>query len=138
MSDPLIPPNDRQCKTTADLPTFVAALRKLGSETDSRAFAKRWSVRRTDPNFWSFSDSLHERFAREQPLDAGVLDYNRLENRWAECCPSCQTLEALPTSESSMPLQACECPLVQTVPVMWWTALGRQEPVGQLDWRRDT
>jgi hypothetical protein len=65
----------------AQLPAMSAALRELRSEADYAAFAQRWAVRRTDPAFWAFSDTVHERYAREQPLEAGVLDYNRLENR---------------------------------------------------------
>jgi hypothetical protein len=64
-----------------ELPAMTQALRGLRSEEDYAAFSKRWAVRRTDPSFWAFSDAMHERYAARQPLEAGVLDYNRLENR---------------------------------------------------------
>ena len=32
-------------------------------------------------DFWAFSDRLNADYARAQPLAAGILDYNRLENR---------------------------------------------------------
>lgn len=65
----------------SDLPAFTAAMGRLGSEADYAAFSARFAVRRTDPGFWAFSDALHAAYAREQPLAAGILDYNRLENR---------------------------------------------------------
>ena len=64
-----------------ELPALIAALRGLRSEADYAAFTRRWAVRRDDPGFWAYSDALARRYAREQPLEAGVLDYNRLENR---------------------------------------------------------
>lgn len=64
-----------------ELPAFTEALARLASEADYAAFSERFAVRRTDPGFWAFSDVLHTAYAREQPLAAGILDYNRLENR---------------------------------------------------------
>jgi hypothetical protein len=64
-----------------DLPAFTEAMSRLGSAQDYGAFSARFAVRRTDPGFWAFSDALHTAYAREQPLAAGILDYNRLENR---------------------------------------------------------
>jgi len=66
---------------TSDLPAFTAALAALGSSADYDAFAARFAVRRTDPGFWDFSDALYAAYQREQPGEAGILDYNRLENR---------------------------------------------------------
>ena len=65
----------------AELPALTAAIRQLRSEADYASFAKRWAVRRTSPDFWAFSDALAARYRKEQPLEAGVLDYNRFENR---------------------------------------------------------
>ena len=67
--------------TAAELPAMTEAIRRLRSEADYTAFVERWGVRRTSPNFWAVSDAVHERYARDQPLEAGVLDFNRLENR---------------------------------------------------------
>jgi len=64
-----------------ELPAFTEALGRLASEADYAAFSERFAVRRTDPGFWAFSDALSAAYLREQPLDAGILDYNRLENR---------------------------------------------------------
>ncbi|MFC5608587.1 fatty acid cis/trans isomerase [Variovorax soli] len=64
-----------------ELPAFTEALGRLASETDYAAFSQRFAVRRTAADFWAFSDALNDAYAREQPLAAGILDYNRLENR---------------------------------------------------------
>ena len=64
-----------------DLPAFEAAIRGLASEADYRALADRFAIRRTSPGFWAASDALHEAWRKATPLEAGLLDYNRLENR---------------------------------------------------------
>lgn len=64
-----------------DLPAFTEALGKLASEADYTAFSGRFAVRRTNPGFWAFSDAMLAAYLHEQPLHAGILDYNRLENR---------------------------------------------------------
>jgi hypothetical protein len=38
-------------------------------------------VRRTDGRFWAHSDALRAAYDRWAPRDAGLFDYNRLENR---------------------------------------------------------
>ena len=64
-----------------ELPAFVDAVAALGSQADYAALAARFAVRRTDAAFWAFSDALNGDYAAAQPLAAGILDYNRLENR---------------------------------------------------------
>lgn len=63
------------------LPEFIAAVAGLTGEADYRQLTERFAVRRTSPSFWTHSDTLHEAFWRIHPLEAGRLDYNRLENR---------------------------------------------------------
>lgn len=58
------------------LPQFAEELAALASEADYTRFADRHAMRRSDPEFWAFSDALHARHAQR-----GLLDYNRLENR---------------------------------------------------------
>lgn len=65
----------------ADLPAFAAAVAALGSDEDYRALVDRFGVRRSSPAFWPVSDALHAELARREPIEAGLLDYNRLENR---------------------------------------------------------
>ncbi|WP_256856619.1 fatty acid cis/trans isomerase [Variovorax sp. KK3] len=64
-----------------ELPELTRAIGSLGSEADYTRLVERWGVRRADPAFWAVSDAVHERYTRDQPLQAGILDYNRLENR---------------------------------------------------------
>jgi len=53
----------------------------LASAHDYRALADRFAVRRSDPAFWQYSDDLQATHLRLAPVAAGLLDYNRLENR---------------------------------------------------------
>lgn len=63
------------------LPEFITAVAGLTSEADYRRLTDRFAVRRTSPDFWTHSDALHKAFRQIHPLEAGQLDYNRLENR---------------------------------------------------------
>jgi len=60
---------------------FVDAVSRLGSEADYAALASQHGIRRTDLRFWAHSDSLHAAWRRSMPKEAGLLDYNRFENR---------------------------------------------------------
>jgi hypothetical protein len=63
------------------LPAFVAALKGLETEADYRRLLERYGIRRTDARFWAHSDALHEAFRAWAPVEAGLFDYNRFENR---------------------------------------------------------
>ncbi|MGH7165232.1 MAG: fatty acid cis/trans isomerase [Nitrospiraceae bacterium] len=65
----------------SSLPQFVAGVTALTSEEDYQKFADRFAVRRTNPDFWRHSDQLHQAYSVRTPLEAGVFDFNRLENR---------------------------------------------------------
>lgn len=65
----------------SQLHQFVDAVLGLQNEQDYSALKSRFGIRRTSPNFWSFSDELQQLYRRENPIEAGLLDYNRLENR---------------------------------------------------------
>jgi len=39
------------------------------------------AARRTSGDFWSHSDRLHQAYRRAAPIDSGLFDDNRLENR---------------------------------------------------------
>ena len=64
--------------TLTGLAERVAALE---TEEDYRALQADIGVRRTDPRFWEFSDSVLRTNYADRPVEAGLLDYNRLENR---------------------------------------------------------
>jgi hypothetical protein len=65
----------------AQLPLFVAAVERLQSEADFTQLMDRFAVRRNAPQFWARSDWWHEQLQRQSPVEAGILDYNRFENR---------------------------------------------------------
>lgn len=62
-------------------PDFARRVAALGSEADYQALHRRYGIGRADPNFWEVSDAIHRAWRRQQPRRAGLLDYNRLENR---------------------------------------------------------
>ena len=60
---------------------FISALELIESEEDYGLLKDRFAVRRTHPNFWEYADELHTWYKKNQPDSAGLLDFNRLENR---------------------------------------------------------
>ncbi|HEB28789.1 MAG TPA: peptidylprolyl isomerase, partial [Porticoccus sp.] len=64
-----------------ELSGFVSAVANLSSEQDYKDLQSRYGVRRTDKNFWAFSDSIYDIYLHSSPVSAGLLDYNRIENR---------------------------------------------------------
>ncbi|MEZ5565104.1 MAG: fatty acid cis/trans isomerase [Gammaproteobacteria bacterium] len=63
------------------LPALTAAMASLASEADFRHLLDDFGVRRTNPQFWAYSDWLLDYYASTQPVESGLLDYNRLDNR---------------------------------------------------------
>lgn len=63
------------------LDEFATAISQLQSEDDYRRLKNRYGIGRSDPNFWDISDRVHAIYRTYQPQSAGILDYNRLENR---------------------------------------------------------
>jgi hypothetical protein len=74
-------PNVLYVMPRAALSEFTETVRHLSSEADYQALADRFAVRRTHPEFWTYSDALQSAYARVDPVEAGLFDYNRLENR---------------------------------------------------------
>jgi hypothetical protein len=64
-----------------ELTVFIESLKTLQSEADYSAMLNKWGVRRTANHFWHFSDWLHDWYRQHQPLQAGIIDLNRFENR---------------------------------------------------------
>lgn len=64
-----------------ELPAFTRAVRRLSTEADYTLLANRYAVRRTSPHFWSHLDALNAAYRAAFPLEAGLFDLNRLENR---------------------------------------------------------
>lgn len=63
------------------LSEFASRVGQLRSEEDYRQLMSGFGVRRSHPDFWSFSDRVHRLYRTQEPLHGGLLDYNRLENR---------------------------------------------------------
>ncbi|NTS75501.1 fatty acid cis/trans isomerase [Catenovulum sp. SM1970] len=63
------------------LSAFIQAINQLEDESDYRDLMEDYGIRRTHPDFWDFSDELHQDFSVLSPHNAGWLDFNRLENR---------------------------------------------------------
>jgi hypothetical protein len=74
-------PNALYRADVEELPALRQAIAGLASEADYRRLADRFAVRRTSPSFWAASDALHEAYRAWAPHEAGVFDYNRLQNR---------------------------------------------------------
>ncbi|MUL17350.1 fatty acid cis/trans isomerase [Aliivibrio fischeri] len=63
------------------LPDFVKQLSKVASEEDYVALLDSYAIRRSSNKFWAYSDELTEWYKMKYPIEAGLLDYNRFENR---------------------------------------------------------
>lgn len=64
-----------------ELAGFVQAVGALASEPDYRRLVAQYGVPRSHPDFWRQSDRFHAAYRRLAPIDWGLFDYNRLENR---------------------------------------------------------
>ncbi len=64
-----------------ELPAFVNSVRDLASDADFDGLFQRYGLRRTDARFWAHSDEVHRAYRQWAPKEAGLFDYNRLENR---------------------------------------------------------
>lgn len=63
------------------LKDFVDGVQALDSSEAYMALKKRFGVARTSPDFWQHSDAILASFKSGFPVEYGILDYNRLENR---------------------------------------------------------
>ena len=63
------------------LPDFVERVANLQSEQDYKKLLRLYGIRRNNKQFWAFSDAVHDYYLQNKPIEAGLLDFNRLENR---------------------------------------------------------
>ncbi|PKF62462.1 9-hexadecenoic acid cis-trans isomerase [Psychromonas sp. psych-6C06] len=63
------------------LDTFISQLQQVENNSQYQQFLTGFAIRRTDPDFWKVSDQLHQTFQQKNPIEYGLFDYNRLENR---------------------------------------------------------
>ena len=64
-----------------DVERFVDMLASMQTEGDYARLLDNYGVRRTSPNFWRQSDAFHAAYLSDAPVEYGLFDYNRLENR---------------------------------------------------------
>lgn len=65
----------------AQLGAFAEQLAGVRSEADYARLQQGFGVRRTDTDFWTTSDRLVAILRETSPIEAGLLDLNRYENR---------------------------------------------------------
>ena len=66
---------------TSQLQAFTIQLSSLSSEQDYADLVGRYGIRRSNKSFWPIADSIHAEYLHSDPITAGLLDFNRLENR---------------------------------------------------------
>jgi hypothetical protein len=64
-----------------DVPELYRMLSSMENEQDYVKLLDRFAIRRSSPEFWPFSDLVHQWYKQNQPVEFGLLDYNRFENR---------------------------------------------------------
>ncbi|MDB1126075.1 fatty acid cis/trans isomerase [Vibrio algarum] len=64
-----------------EVPKLYQMLSSMQNEEDYVKLLDRFAIRRSSPEFWPFSDLVHQWYKQEQPVEFGLLDYNRFENR---------------------------------------------------------
>ncbi|WP_299263201.1 fatty acid cis/trans isomerase [uncultured Psychrosphaera sp.] len=64
-----------------DIANLVVTLQNMKTEKDYEKMLDVFAIRRTNPDFWLFSDKLHKSFMQHEPIRGGWLDFNRLESR---------------------------------------------------------
>ncbi|MCG7496504.1 fatty acid cis/trans isomerase [Vibrio sp. Of7-15] len=64
-----------------EIPELLTHLRSLRTEEDYVKLLDRFAVRRSSDKFWPLSDKVHQWYQQDQPIEAGLLDYNRFQNR---------------------------------------------------------
>ena len=65
----------------SDLDRFVSLISTMRNEDEYSRLLDRYGVRRTSPEFWQQSDAFHAAYQRDAPVEYGLFDYSRLENR---------------------------------------------------------
>lgn len=65
----------------SDLGRFVSLISTMRNEEDYSNLLDNYGVRRTSPEFWQQSDVFHAAYQQDAPVEFGLFDYSRLENR---------------------------------------------------------
>ena len=64
-----------------ELGNFVKEIESLRSEQDYQKLVSRYGVRRNASWFWRLSDQFYDHYRKHYPIEAGLFDLNRYENR---------------------------------------------------------
>ena len=62
-----------------ELESFIDAVSVLDGKSAYAALRARFGMLRTSAHFWDFSDRMQAEHNRRNPLESGLLDYNRLD-----------------------------------------------------------
>jgi hypothetical protein len=65
----------------SDLGRFASLISTMRDEDDYSSLLDKYGVRRTSPEFWQQSDAFHAAYQQDAPVEYGLFDYSRLENR---------------------------------------------------------
>ena len=65
----------------SDLEQFVGLLSTMRNEDDYSSLLDNYGVRRTSAEFWKQGDAFHAAYQQDAPVEYGLFDFSRLENR---------------------------------------------------------
>ena len=65
----------------SQIPQLVEMIKNVQTEQDYVKLLDTFAIRRSSPEFWPFSDRVHKWYKQSYPIEFGLLDYNRFENR---------------------------------------------------------
>ena len=74
-------PNTFMRVSSTKVEAFVDQILALQTEGDYQKLMDVYGVRRTAKDFWEFTDQLHQWQQQKHPIEFGLFDFNRLENR---------------------------------------------------------
>ncbi|MCW8935197.1 MAG: fatty acid cis/trans isomerase [Gammaproteobacteria bacterium] len=64
-----------------DLKSFADQIIAIKTRDDYERFVGRYGIRRTASNFWKEADYFNEQFAKQEPVEYGIFDLYRYNNR---------------------------------------------------------
>jgi len=64
-----------------ELERFVDSVSAMRDEDDYSRLLDDYGVRRTSPKFWQQADAFHAAYKKDAPIEYGLFDFGRLENR---------------------------------------------------------
>jgi hypothetical protein len=64
-----------------DIEGFIEQYNAISNLHEYEAFVARYGIRRTNEDFWLHADWFNQQHLREQPVNAGIFDLSRYQNR---------------------------------------------------------